>query len=204
MKRALAWLAGLVGIAALGRMLAQRRHPAASTWSPAAASSDPAEELRRKLAGERQTAPTSSRAGGRPRGRPESLEERRARVHAKAREAIDAMDDVEDAGVTATEQTATTSPASRRRSSTPGRPRPVRPDRGSPGRRPPPRRAGPSGRRARLERRGRPPAVSPSYAWVSSIGSPVRRRPRVPRLLLEVLFLAGVATAAAIADLDAA
>ena len=48
----------------------------------------------------------------------------------------------------------------------------------------------------------RPPA-SPSYAWVSSIGAPVRRRPGVPRLLLEVLFLAGVATAAALAELDA-
>ncbi len=48
----------------------------------------------------------------------------------------------------------------------------------------------------------RPPAA-PSYAWVSSIGAPVRRRPGVPRLLLEVLFLAGVATAAALAELDA-
>jgi hypothetical protein len=47
------------------------------------------------------------------------------------------------------------------------------------------------------------PAAAPSYAWVSSIGAPVRRRPGVPRLLLEVLFLAGVATAAAIAELDA-
>jgi hypothetical protein len=48
----------------------------------------------------------------------------------------------------------------------------------------------------------RPPAT-PSYAWVSSIGAPVRRRPGVPRLLLEVLFLVAVAIAAAIADLDA-
>ena len=44
---------------------------------------------------------------------------------------------------------------------------------------------------------------APSFAWVSSIGAPARRRPTVPRLLLEVLFLAGVATAAAIANLDA-
>lgn len=43
----------------------------------------------------------------------------------------------------------------------------------------------------------------PSYAWVSSVGAPVRRRPTVPRLLLEVLFLVGVATAAAVAELDA-
>ena len=46
-------------------------------------------------------------------------------------------------------------------------------------------------------------APAPSYAWVSSVGAPVRRRPAVPRLLLEVLFLIGVATAAAIAELDA-
>ncbi len=47
------------------------------------------------------------------------------------------------------------------------------------------------------------PADAPSYAWISSIGAPVRRRPAVPRLLLEVLFLAGVAVAAALAELDA-
>jgi hypothetical protein len=49
-----------------------------------------------------------------------------------------------------------------------------------------------------------PPAAAPSYAWVTSIGAPIRRRPGVPRLLLEVLFLAGVAMAAAVAKLDAA
>jgi len=46
-------------------------------------------------------------------------------------------------------------------------------------------------------------APAPSFAWVSSVGAPVRRRPAIPRLLLEVLFLIGVATAAAIAELDA-
>ncbi len=46
-------------------------------------------------------------------------------------------------------------------------------------------------------------APAPSFAWVSSVGAPVRRRPAVPRLLLEVVFLIGVATAAAIATLDA-
>ena len=46
-------------------------------------------------------------------------------------------------------------------------------------------------------------SAPPSYAWVSSVAAPVRRRPTVPRLLLEVLFLIGVATAAAIAKLDA-
>ena len=46
----------------------------------------------------------------------------------------------------------------------------------------------------------RPPAVS--YAWLSSLESPVRRRPALPRLLLEILFLGACATAAAVADLD--
>ena len=42
-----------------------------------------------------------------------------------------------------------------------------------------------------------------SYAWVGALDAPVRRRPQVPRLLLEGLFLAAAAAAAAIADLDA-
>jgi hypothetical protein len=48
------------------------------------------------------------------------------------------------------------------------------------------------------------PPTTPSYAWVASIGAPVRRRRAVPRLFLEVLFLIGVAAAATIAELDAA
>lgn len=51
-----------------------------------------------------------------------------------------------------------------------------------------------------------PPADEPapgSYAWVGALDAPIRRRPQVPRLLLEGLFLAAVAAAAAIADLDA-
>jgi hypothetical protein len=43
----------------------------------------------------------------------------------------------------------------------------------------------------------------PSYAWVGSLDSPMQRRPAVPRLLLEILFLAACATTAAVADLDA-
>jgi hypothetical protein len=42
-----------------------------------------------------------------------------------------------------------------------------------------------------------------SYAWVGSLDVPVRRRPQLPRLLLEALFLVAAAAAAAIADLDA-
>ncbi len=47
------------------------------------------------------------------------------------------------------------------------------------------------------------PPAAPSYAWVTSVGAPVRRRRTVPRLFLEVVFLIGVAAAATIAELDA-
>jgi len=47
------------------------------------------------------------------------------------------------------------------------------------------------------------PPQAPSYAWVTSIGAPVRRRRAVPRLFLEVLFLIGVAVGATLAELDA-
>ena len=88
-KRGLAWFAGLVGIAALGRWLSRRRHPAESIAKPPeAAADDPAEELRRKLADARRPEPEVE-----PVPVEETLEERRARVHAKAREAIDAMGD---------------------------------------------------------------------------------------------------------------
>ena len=102
MKRALASLAGLIGLAALGRWLAQRRGPAepmADTVADAVAApiaaetaDDPAEELRRKLADARDTEPEHAQAA-----EPESLDERRARVHAKARETIDAMADDNEA-----------------------------------------------------------------------------------------------------------
>ena len=101
MKRSLAWFAGIVGIAALGRMLSRRKasgtpiEPAAPPTpaveeiavDPAA---DPAEELRRKLAAARQ--PEQPEPPAEPEA-VETLDERRARVHAKAREAMDAMND---------------------------------------------------------------------------------------------------------------
>jgi hypothetical protein len=104
MKRALAWFAGLAGIAALGRWLARRgrqEQPATSirTAPPAPAAeaaalestvADPAEELRRRLAEAREAGPEPETAEA---AADETLEERRARVHAKAREAIDAMGD---------------------------------------------------------------------------------------------------------------
>jgi hypothetical protein len=47
------------------------------------------------------------------------------------------------------------------------------------------------------------PPAPVSHAWLSALELPVRRRPAVPRVLLETLFLAAVAGAAAIAKLDA-
>jgi hypothetical protein len=95
-KRAFASVAGLVGLAALGRWLANRRQPVASPAEPGeatpaeAAGGDPAEELRRKLADARVTEPDGAPA---PEPSQETLDERRARVHAKAREAINSMGD---------------------------------------------------------------------------------------------------------------
>jgi len=97
MKRLFASVAGLIGLAALGRWLAQRRHPVANpaeslepveTASADVPAADPAEELRRKLADARDTEPEVAGATEAPE---ETLDERRARVHAKAREAIDSM-----------------------------------------------------------------------------------------------------------------
>lgn len=45
--------------------------------------------------------------------------------------------------------------------------------------------------------------TAPSHAWMGALSAPVRPRPGIPRLLLEVLFLAAVAAAAGVAELDA-
>lgn len=97
MRRALAWLAGLVGIAALVRALRRRRTAggppavAPEPLSPVAepGTDDPAAELRRRLDEAR-----TDGAGPAPDGQGEhggSLEERRARVHARAQEAVELM-----------------------------------------------------------------------------------------------------------------
>ena len=94
MRRLIGWTAGVVGIAALARTVA--RHKVRGAHAPAAAPpvDDQAEALRRKLDETRaaEAAPVSvdkpEPASEAPQ---ESLEERRARVHAKAQEAIDAM-----------------------------------------------------------------------------------------------------------------
>ncbi|MGI9111493.1 MAG: hypothetical protein ACR2GT_04760 [Gaiellaceae bacterium] len=92
MRRALAWIAGGLGVAALLRL---RRRPEALE-APAA---DPAAELRRKLAEARDAGDDRDEfdaAEGTPvdevEGSRQSLEERRAAIHAKAQEALGEMD----------------------------------------------------------------------------------------------------------------
>lgn len=98
MRAVVGWVAGLVGLAALVRLLARRRTAAAvpspepaPTPAPSGSTDaeDPADELRRKLDERRDTdepaaEPPIAEA-------PQSLDERRAEVHARAREAIDAL-----------------------------------------------------------------------------------------------------------------
>jgi hypothetical protein len=96
MRKALASLAGLPGLAALVRAL--RRRPSAPPTPPPAPSADPAEELRRRLEETRSDGPAAGASGAEtePAASP-TLEERRARVHARAQEAIELMRDPGDA-----------------------------------------------------------------------------------------------------------
>jgi hypothetical protein len=91
-RRALTWIAGGLGLAALLRL---RRRPASIEAPPAA---DPAEELRRKLAEAREAGSDRDEfdaAEGTPVDQADtpilSLEERRAAIHAKAQEALGEM-----------------------------------------------------------------------------------------------------------------
>lgn len=85
MKKAFGWIAGLAGIAALGRWLARRTSQTKSPVEPPAGP-DPAEELRRRLDASREDEEAAPDTAGE-----RTLEERRADVHVKAQEAIDAM-----------------------------------------------------------------------------------------------------------------
>lgn len=84
-------MAGLVSIAALARVLARRRRHEAPRVEPSPVVGDPADELRRKLS-ETREAPAEPAAPPEPEP-DETLDERRSRVHAKAQEAIEAMQD---------------------------------------------------------------------------------------------------------------
>jgi hypothetical protein len=92
-RRLIGWTAGVVGIAALARVLARRRPTQKPVSAPPV--DDHAEALRRKLDEARSTeatqAPKSTATAAEDEAPRESLEDRRARVHAKAQEAIDAM-----------------------------------------------------------------------------------------------------------------
>ncbi len=98
-RRLIGWTAGAVGVAALARLLARsrmRHAPRAEPPpSPPTPSSDPADALRRKLTETRDPGPAApaeaaADAPSDEQGK-ESVEDRRARVHAKAQEAIEAM-----------------------------------------------------------------------------------------------------------------
>jgi hypothetical protein len=94
-RRALTWLAGAVGLAALARHRARRR---AAADGPVV--EDPAEELRRKLATQRDDEPVDAPDDepSEDAAPPVDLAERRAEVHAKAQEAIDSMREGETEG----------------------------------------------------------------------------------------------------------
>jgi hypothetical protein len=98
-RRLIGWTAGVVGIAALARTLARRRARHAPAPVAAPPGDDRAEALRRKLDETRAAEPATEPASAadeaeherEPEAPHEGLEERRARVHAKAKDAIDAM-----------------------------------------------------------------------------------------------------------------
>jgi hypothetical protein len=96
MGTALRWLAGLASLAGLVRLLRKRGGAPVGEIGPGPVPDDPAEKLRRKLAEAREQ-PLAEAHGQEPETvdvPPEtdrSLEERRDEVHARAREAIDAM-----------------------------------------------------------------------------------------------------------------
>jgi hypothetical protein len=99
-RRLFAWIAGLVGIAALARLLSARQARVDASPLPGPpVEDDPAEALRRKLSETRDEQATASATADRAvhstddtDSEPaETLDDRRARIHAKAQEAIDAM-----------------------------------------------------------------------------------------------------------------
>lgn len=96
MRRALTWVAGAVGLAALAR-LRSRRRAVAPAPSEHLGEQDPVEELRRKLADQRTDPPTGEPGVEDPDTSiaPVDLAARRAHVHTLAQEAIDLMRDGE-------------------------------------------------------------------------------------------------------------
>ena len=84
MRKLATWVVVTLGIAALLHRL-KRRHAAAEPVPPIVPATDPADELRRKLA-------ESRTEGAAPEAVPEaSVSERRSEVHDEARAALDEM-----------------------------------------------------------------------------------------------------------------
>jgi hypothetical protein len=89
MRRALGWLTGVVGVAALAKLLRRQRQPA----SAPPPSADPAAELRETLARSREAEPAAPPESAEPaeptaETPPTSPEERRSQVHDRAHETI--------------------------------------------------------------------------------------------------------------------
>jgi hypothetical protein len=88
-RRLFRWAIGLLSALAIWRAWSRRRRSQEVANAP---EPDPADELRRKLAETRTDEAPAEDAVEAPA---ESLEERRARIHAKAQETLDAMHEVD-------------------------------------------------------------------------------------------------------------
>jgi len=89
MKRLADWIGGAVWGVVTYRLWKRWRHPAAPATAPVGVETDDrAEELRAKLA---ETRASDEPAPAEPGESPESVEERRRRVHEEGRAAIDEM-----------------------------------------------------------------------------------------------------------------
>ena len=95
MKRLFGWMAGLAGIAALARLLSLRQARRETPSPPALEPADPADRLRQKLSETRDESPSGAAPPTAEEPEAESLDERRARIHAKAQEAIESMPGLE-------------------------------------------------------------------------------------------------------------
>jgi hypothetical protein len=85
-RRLTRWVIGLASALAVWRLWSRRRQV-----EPKAEEPDPAEALRRKLAETRDDVGPEPAAPEAPEAPAETIDERRARVHAKAQETIESM-----------------------------------------------------------------------------------------------------------------
>lgn len=92
MRRLFGWMAGLAGIAALARLLSARQSRHEPPY-PVSGPPDPADALRQRLSASR--AEPHAHAAAPDASAAETLDERRARIHAKAQEAIESMQGLE-------------------------------------------------------------------------------------------------------------